>query len=170
MKSKNFRNINYNKWRKNVGDCVIRAIVGALGLDYEIACKLMKVDCKKGIGFTGDDGIDLYDLEKTFKKWLGPIEELLPNEDNPLKFDGEMPLDKWVDEHRGDGKVYLVYVNDWKDGGHIVYVNCKNANSYFVDTWDSGNIPVNAWCEVKTRLPKTSKYHWKYDKDKKCFI
>lgn len=89
MKSKNFRNINYNKWRKNVGDCVIRAIVGALGLDYEIACKLMKVDCKKEIGFTGDDGIDLYDLEKTFKKWLGPIEELLPNEDNPLKFDGE---------------------------------------------------------------------------------
>ena len=169
-KSKNLKLFNFNKWGKNIGDCLVRAVVGAFGLDYEVACKLLKVDCRKGVGFTGDDGIDLYELEETLGKWIGPIEELLPNEDNPFKFDGELPLDEWVEAHRNDGKIYLVYVNDWKDGGHIVYVNCKKSCNYFVDTFDSGNIPVNAWCEVKQRLSKDSKYHWKFDEKLKRFI
>jgi hypothetical protein len=170
LKSKNFRKINYNKWGKNIGDCLVRAVVGAFGLDYEVACKLLHVDCKKGVGFDGDDGIDLYQMERYLGKWMSPIKELLPSEDDPFKFEGELPLDKWVDEHKKDDKIYLVYVTDWKDGGHIVYVNCKKNCGYFVDTFDSGNIPVNAWCEVEQRVPKDSKYHWKYDKKTKRFI
>lgn len=32
-------NANFNPWKAHIGDCAIRAIAAATGLDYRIVCK-----------------------------------------------------------------------------------------------------------------------------------
>jgi len=52
-------NFNYNPWKAHVGDCAIRAVVAATGLDYREVCKRLHVSYARGKGLRRDTGIDL---------------------------------------------------------------------------------------------------------------
>ena len=38
MENSKFIKFNYNPWKARTGDCAIRAIVAATGLDYRVVC------------------------------------------------------------------------------------------------------------------------------------
>lgn len=173
---KYWKNINYNKWRKDMPDCAIRSIVAAIGIDYEAACKVLKVKYIKGRGYNDEYGIDIDLLHDAFKKFLGDIEENEGFEDDPLKsFLSATPLEDWLSKMAKEGKTgtYLVYLDDNKvaDGGHIVCCRIKSASdAYFIDTFDVSKMPVQCWIKVEKVLPASSKYHYKYDKATKQFL
>ena len=59
-----------------------------------------------------------------------------------------------------------------KRGGHIVFANCKRGakRQGFIDTWDSGDMYVDAYMRVAKKESKDSPLHWKYDYDQHKFI
>ena len=81
-------------------------------------------------------------------------------------------LNDWLEAHKKDNAKYLVYLDDDKamDGGHIVCAYCYPDKLYFIDTFDCGEMFVQAWTKVKKVIPKDSDQHWKYDKQLKKFI
>lgn len=171
---KHFKKFNANKWGKLHGDCAIRALVLGIGIDYEVACKMLKVNCVQGEGYVAEDGnegtgIDLDLLQSTFSKLLGEVEDnLLANPDiDPIEaFKMAKPLDQWLEDKdfKEPGR-YLVYLDDnkEKDGGHIVFADCRSTPVYY-DVSDCGDMNVQAWIKVTHVLKKDSKYHYKYDK------
>lgn len=177
---KHLKKFNANKWGKLHGDCTIRALVLGIGIDYEMACKMLKVRCVPNEGYVAEDGnegtgIDLDLIQETFSKFLGEIEDnLLANPDiDPMKaMLNAKPLDKWLDDkdYKNPG-LYLLYLDDNKehDGGHIVFADCRAEPKYF-DISDCGDMGVQAWIKIEKRLSKGSKYHYKYDIKNHKFI
>ena len=66
---------NANPWGARVGDCVIRALVLGIGIDYKEACKTLGVSFKNGRGLIRDTGIDLYDVKDKFKDYFDVVQD-----------------------------------------------------------------------------------------------
>lgn len=192
---------NFNPWKANVGDCAIRAIVAATGLDYRAVCKQLGVSYKKGRGLIRDTGIDLQEIEIVFSDYFDIIEdfydnnEFVPDEMRGSKEDLELAkfdllndidavsrttLNEFIEMYRGNG-TFLVSldrnpeaknVSARREGGHIVCVKCnpRLKKQGFIDTWDSGEMLVDAYMRVAKTEPKDSPLHWKYDREKHQFI
>ena len=103
---KHFKKFNANKWGKLHGDCAIRALVLGIGIDYEAACKVLKVRCVPGEGYVAEDGnegagIDLDLIQEKFSKFLGEIQDnLLANPDvDPVQaMLNAKHLDAWLED------------------------------------------------------------------------
>jgi len=154
-------------------DCQIRAICAGIGYDYEAACEKLNVSCVKGSGFSDEKGIDLYDVHDTFKKFLGPMQDMTDLFDDPVQalLNG-ISLNDWLEQHATDNKTYLIHLDDNKemDGGHIICAKCYGSKTFFVDTFDCGEMFVQAFCQIERVLKKDSRFHWKYDEKTKKFI
>ena len=175
FKTRYWLDFNFNKWGKDMPDCAIRSLAAGTGLDYEVICKKLSVQCIKGKGFADTYGIDLDLLVDKFKGWLGPIEDNLDNFDDPVQaLVAGQPLYEWLDlsEEQNRKGTYLVYLDDNKmrDGGHIVCCSCNGKNPCFIDTDDVGKMFVQCWCKVLKQAKKDSPQHWKYDKSRNCFL
>ena len=58
-----------------------------------------------------------------------------------------------------------------RTGGHIVCVlDRKNRKHGFIDTWDSGEMLVDAYMRLKKLEPTDSPKHWRYDYKNEKFI
>ena len=173
MKSKYWKNVNYNKWKQIMPDCQVRALCADIGVDYELACKALGVKCVPGKGFNDTYGVDLDVILVKFKKFFGPLTDMLDLVDDPVQaLTNGITLNDWLEAHKKDNAKYLVYLDDDKamDGGHIVCAYCYPDKLYFIDTFDCGEMFVQAWTKVKKVIPKDSDQHWKYDKQLKKFI
>lgn len=196
--TKNFRwiNFNFNPWQKrDIGDCAIRAIVAATGLNYKEVCKKLGVSYIIGKGLRRDTGINLDVIEDKFADYFGVVEDYYQNFDfvpdeykdsiendelqafelnNGIDSVSGNTLNDFCDQYAGLG-VFLVSLHGGKghkDDDHIVCAKLnKNAKKQgFIDTWDSGDMMVDAFMEVIKTEPKDSPLHWKFDYDKKKFI
>lgn len=144
---------NFNPWKAHIGDCAIRAISAATGLDYREVCKKLGVSYKNGHGLIRDTGIDLNDIYKVFGDYFDIVEDyydnyaFTPDEFKGSKEDEEMrrfdelhgidavsktTLNDFCDEFAGQGKFLVGLVGNPeakipqyrnKNAGHIVYVN-----------------------------------------------
>lgn len=200
MERSNFIKFNYNPWKVRTGDCAIRAIVGATGLDYRIVCKRLGVSWKNGKGLIRDTGIDLEKVKQTFGSYFDIIEDFTENlnfvpdefKDSPENdmmndFDIEngidgvssgMTLNEFVNDYQNQGSFIVSCEGNpnakspaCRKGGHLVYVRClPNYKQGFIDIWDSGEMLVDAYMRVIKREPMSSPLHWKYDKEKHEFI
>ena len=70
---------NYNPYGKRIGDCAIRAIVAATGLDYREVCKRLGVAFTKGKGLRRDTGIELEDIKQKFSDYFDIVEDYCDN-------------------------------------------------------------------------------------------
>jgi hypothetical protein len=66
---------NYNPWKVSTGDCAIRAIVAATGLDYRVVCKKLGVSWKNGKGLIRDSGINLDLIKNKFNNYFDIVED-----------------------------------------------------------------------------------------------
>ena len=100
--------------------------------------------------------------------------------DNGIDLVSGDTLNDFCDYFNNQGTFLVSLVNNPKSpnpavsrpGGHIVCAKLsRNAKRKgFVDTWDSGDMLVDAYMRVVKTEPKDSPLHWKYDYDKKQFI
>lgn len=190
---------NYNPWHKNIGDCVIRSIVAATGLDYREVCRRFKVSYKNGHGLIRDTGIKLDDIEEVFGEYFDIVEDFYKNNEfvpdefkdswenhdmevfeiaNGLDSPSGITLNDFIDMFKNQG-IFLVSlvrnpaVNNIPFGikdGHIVCAKCKGKNQGFIDTWDSGDLLVDQYMRVIKKEPIDSPLHWKYDYEQRKFI
>lgn len=144
---------NYNPWKARTGDCAIRAIVAATGLDYREVCRRLGVSWKNGKGLIRDTGIDLEDVKRVFNEYFDIIEDYSENfnfvpdefkdsyEDDEMRmFDLQNGIDldssgitlhEFVEEFKNQGSFIVSCVGNpnakdpkCRNGGHLVYVNC----------------------------------------------
>ena len=200
MTNPKFIKFNYNPWKARTGDCAIRAIVGATGLDYRVVCKRLGVAWQNGKGLIRDTGIDLEQVKIAFKSYFDIIEDFTENlnfvpdefKDSPENammddFDLEngidgvssgMTLNEFVTDYQNQGSFIVSCEGNpnaispvCRKGGHLIYVRCIPGHKQgFIDTWDSGEMLVDAYMRVVKREPISSPSHWKYDKQNKKFI
>lgn len=174
-----FKKFNANKWKKLHGDCAIRSLVLGIGIDYEVACKILGVRCLPGEGYVAEDGnegtgVDLYLIQEKFSQFLDEVQDTLLDDPDVDPIDAmlnALPLDEWLKQKKyGKPGLYLLFLDDNQenDGGHIVFANCLKSPMYY-DISDCGDMPVQAWIRIKKRLPETSKYHFKFNKETKSF-
>ena len=193
---------NFNPWKQHIGDCAIRAISGATGLDYREVCRRLNVSYKNGKGLIRDTGIDLDDIKDRFNEYFDVVEDFndnyafVPDEfkDSPediemRKFDAmygidevsTMTLNDFCDEFAGQGRFLVGLVGNPeaknpklrnKNDGHIVYANLSKSNSKqgFIDTFDCGDMLVDAYMRVAKREPANSPYHLKFDVNTQKFV
>ena len=193
-------NFNFNPWKKNISDCAIRAVVAATGLDYRAVCKRFGVSYVKGKGLRRDTGIDLDDIEEKFAEYFDIIEDYYdnfafvpdefkdsPENDELQRFELQNDIDSvsgntlndFCDQYAGQGTFLVSLEGNPKSanvvarkGGHIVCVKLNNnaKRQGFIDTWDSGDMRVDAYMRVVKTEPKDSPLHWKYDNEQHKFI
>ena len=193
-------NFNFNPWNKNISDCAIRAVVAATGLDYRAVCKRFGVSYVKGKGLRRDTGIDLDAIKETFSEYFDIVEDyydnmaFVPDEFKNSKEDMLMQtfdlqngidlasgdtLNDFCDQYSGQGTFLVSLEGNPKSkdvfarkGGHIVCAKLgKNAKKQgFIDTWNSGEMHVDAYMRVVKTEPKNSPLHWKYDNEQHKFI
>ena len=194
-KSRYWINFNFNPFKQNIGDCVIRAVSGATGLSYKEVCKRFGVSWKTGCGLIRANGLPLDKIEQTFDEYFDVVEdyydnfEFIPDEmkNDPSLDDDIAVSDNWASGltlndfcqlYSGQG-LFLVSLHpnpkaenpDARDMHHIVFANLsKRGKPRFFDTWDSGEMFVDAYMRVKKREPKDSPLHWKYDYENHRFI
>lgn len=184
----NFKNINYNKWDKNIGDCAIRAICAGIEMDYEKVCKRLGVKYKRGWGLIRDTGIKLDNIKEKFDEYFDKVQDYNEVYDfkDDISKDEYMNLDLWDNEDddqfsSGDtledfllmynGGEYLIGLvgnknaksNECKKGGHIVYGNSLSV-PYFVDTWDCREMLVDCYMRIDKKVPENSIEHYKKGK------
>lgn len=189
---KKIKKFNANPWGAKTGDCVIRALVLGIGIDYVQACKKLGVSYKKGHGLIRDSGISLDDVKSKFAEYFDIVQdyaddlEFVPDEFKDSKEDDDIralelelglddsrygiTLSDFIDMYKDSG-CYLVGLStpDNKDG-HIVFVNCNHGKNFAVDTFDSLKFIVDSFMRVKKTVPKDSPLHFKLDPVTKKFI
>lgn len=199
MAKSNWINFNFNPWNAAVGDCSIRAVSAGTGLDYREVCKKLGVSYKNGKGLIRDSGIGLELIEDRFDEYFDIVEDFydnynfVPDEYAGTLYDKQLDnfdasigvgaisnttLDEFIDEFKDQG-IFLVSLEGnpkaknpvARKGGHIVCVKCiPDKKQGFIDTWDSGEMLVDAYMRVKKMEPYDSPKHWRYDHEKKKFI
>ena len=199
MKSKYWINFNFNPWGAHLNDCAVRGIVAATGLDYREVCRRLGVSYKKGRGLIRDTGINLGKVEEVFDQYFDVVEDFYDNqnfvpddmvgskEDAELQaFDlknGIVPatgvtLNEFIEMFKDQGTFIVSTTGNPKSpdkacqsGGHIICVKCNPGKKQgFIDTWDSGDMLVDAYMRVSKPEPANSPFHWKYDREKHKFI
>ena len=200
MKSQYWIKFNYNPWKANIGDCAIRSIVAATGLDYREVCKRLGVAWKYGKGLIRDTGIDLEDVKRVFGKYFDIIEDFadnyafVPDEFKDSQEDDELRtlelqygitndssgimLKEFIDQFENQGAFLVSCIgnpnatnNNAKYDGHLVYVQCIPGKRHgFIDSWDSSEMLVDAYMRVIKKEPFNSPLHWKYDRENHKFI
>ena len=88
---------NFNKWGKHIGDCAIRAIVAAIGMDYEKVCKKLGVSFKRNYGLIRDTGINLDIVKTKFNEWFDVVEDFSDNIDLSNEFPNSIDIDSFDD-------------------------------------------------------------------------
>lgn len=81
QRSQYWKNANFNPWGVHTGDCAIRAITAATGLDYRIVCRRLHATYKNGHGLLRDTGIDLHTIESAFSEYFDIVEDFYDNID-----------------------------------------------------------------------------------------
>lgn len=194
QKTHSIKIFSFNPWKKNIGDCAIRAVVAAIGMKYELVCKEFGVSWKRGYGLIRDTGIDLEDIKQTFDEYFDVVEDFneeLPQDlmDDPAFAQARfmnaalgiedncsgITLAEFLDLYRGQGTflVGLVSNPDAKsaackrpNAGHIVCAKClRGKDGYAFDTWDSSELLVDSFMRVKKKIPKDDPRHWIFDYD-----
>lgn len=153
MKNPYWIRFNFNPWKQYTGDCAIRAISNATGLDYREVCKRLKVAYKNGKGLIRDTGIDLDKIEWVFNEYFDIVEDYYDNYDfvpdefkdsdedlairkfeelNRIDAVSKTTLNDFCKEFAGQGKFLISLTGNPKskipeyrsrDAGHIVYAN-----------------------------------------------
>ena len=72
---------NYNKYKKNIGDCAVRAIVAGIGMDYDLVCRRFGMSFKRGYGLIRDTGIDLELIKQKFDEYFDIVEDFSQDEE-----------------------------------------------------------------------------------------
>lgn len=200
MKSQYWIKFNYNPWKAKIGDCAIRSIVAATGLDYREVCKRLGVAWKYGKGLIRDTGIDLEDVKRVFGKYFDIIEDFtdnyafVPDEFKDSQEDDELrtlelqygitddssgiTLKEFIDQFENQGAFLVSCIGNpnatntnARSGGHLVYVQCIPGKRHgFIDSWDSSEMLVDAYMRVIKKEPFDSPLHWKYDHENHKFI
>ena len=200
LKNPKWIKFSFNPWKAHAPDCAIRATAAATGLDYREICKRLGVSWKRGKGLIRDSGIALTNVEHVFDEYFDIIEdyydnyEFVPDEykntlyakqlDNFDKSIGvnavsKTTLNEFIDEFKNQG-IFLVSLEGNPDaqhpaarsGGHLTCVKCLRGQQKqgFIDTWDCGEMYVDAYMRVKKQEPADSPKHWKYDYAQHKFI
>lgn len=73
-KSKYFCEFNFNKYGQNINDCAIRAVVQAIGMDYDIVCKKLGCSFKRGHGLIRDSGVYMEKIQRVFDEYFDVVE------------------------------------------------------------------------------------------------
>lgn len=198
-RSKFWKNANFNPWGAHVGDCAIRGISAATGLDYRVVCKMLHVSYKNGQGLIRDTGIELNDIERVFDQYFDIVEDFYDNTEfvppemvgskeaqeleafdsiNGIEAASKTTLEEFIRDFKDQG-VFLVSLVGNPDaqnpvcrrGGHIVCVRCARGKPHcFIDTFSSHEMFVDAYMRVARMEPVASPLHWKYDFQNKKFI
>ena len=168
-----FRELNFNPFRKRLPDCAVRAVCAGLKLRYARVCRELGVPFKVGKGMDTDAGIDLEDIKRKFAPYFDVVEdakeaswENRPEEFADMPFDPEFDLDEdlgidlndFCEIYRNQG-MFLVALTNTDEVrqltgevvGHIVYCNLTPGSQYFIDTWDSSSLMVQAFMRIKKR-------------------
>lgn len=153
-RSPNLIKVNFNPWKQHIGDCAIRAVSAATGLDYRAVCNKLKVAWKNGRGLVRNGGIDLRDIEKAFDEYFDVVEdyydnyEFVPDEmkgsaedaamqayddANGITAVSQMTLDEFIGTMFAGPGTFLVSLakgtgsseKGVEDGGHIVCARCS---------------------------------------------
>lgn len=198
-KSPFWKNANFNPWGAHVGDCAIRGISAATGLDYRIVCKMLHVSYKNGQGLIRDTGIDLNDIEHAFDSYFDIVEDFYDNTEfippemvgskeaqelaafdqaNGIDAPTKTTLEEFIYEFQNQGVFLVSLVGNpnaqnpvCRKGGHIVCVRCARGKQHcFIDTFSSHEMFVDAYMRVSRMEPASSPLHWKYDFQNKKFI
>lgn len=196
-KNPNWINFNFNCYGKRINDCAIRAVVAATGLDYREVCRRFGVSYVKGKGLRRDTGIGLDVIEEKFGEYCDIVEDyydnfdFVPDEfkdskqnDDMLQFELQNGIDSisgntlndFCAQYAGQGTFLISLEKDSKTNnrpaGHIVCAKLNRGakRQGFIDTWDSGDLKVDAYMRVVKTEPKDSPLHWKYDREQHKFI
>lgn len=128
-----------------------------------------------GKGAANDAGVDLEDVKRKFAPFFDVVEdakdaswENRPEEFADVPFDPEFDLDEdfgydlndFCEMYRNQGMFLVALMNTdqvrqltGEVEGHMVYCNLTPGNQYFVDTWDSSSLKVQAFLRIKKRWP-----------------
>lgn len=90
-------------------------------------------------------------------------------------------LNEFVDEFKNKGIFVVGLVGNpnapkdfpyrSKNIGHFVCVECTPGKKQgFIDIFDCGDMLVDSYMRVKKQESFKSPYHWRYDREKRCFI
>lgn len=199
MNSPFWKNANFNPWGAHVGDCAIRGISAATGLDYRVVCKMLHVSYKNGQGLIRDTGIDLNDIEQVFSEYFDIVEDFYDNTEfvppemvgspealeldafdsaNGIEAPSKTTLEEFIYTFKNQGVFLVSLVGNpnaqrpvCRKGGHIVCVRCVQGKPHcFIDTFSSHEMFVDAYMRVARMEPTSSSLHWKYDFQNKKFI
>ena len=129
-----------------------------------------------GRGLSGEEGIDLEMIKRRLDKFFDRVEDAnemswqdRPPEFEDMEFDPAfdlepdlgLTLDEFCDAYRGTGRYLVALVHDAATiekgrnlAGHIVYADLRPGKNFFFDTWNCGNMVVEAYMKVKAALSK----------------
>ena len=89
-------------------------------------------------------------------------------------------MNEFCEQYSGQGTFLVSLEGDPKSSnpaiartaGHIVCAKLgrKARRQGFIDTWDSGDMRVDAYMRVVKTEPKDSPLHWRYDREQHKFI
>lgn len=139
---------NFNPWGKHIGDCAIRAVSAATGLDYREVCYRLGVGYKAGLGLTRKTGIGLRAVEKRFKEYFDIIEDFyenyafVPDEMKGSKEDKEIAdWDKELNLNAVSGITLNDFIQMFKNQGEFLVSLQANPNAKREDLRkDAGHI------------------------------
>lgn len=178
QKSRHFKLLNANPYKRLIPDCAIRAVTLGLAMKYSAVCKMFGKRFKPGLGLVGNEGIDLNEIKKKFDKYFDVVEdardvsyENRPKEFDDMKFDPSIDqdedfgytLEEFCDLFGGQGRFLVALTTEHKHryltgetAGHIVFCDLRDRDGHFYDTWDSGWMRVQAYMRVDKIWPMSS--------------
>lgn len=162
-KLSHFHKRNMNPWGRDINDCAIRAVSAALWMKYDAVCRMFGKKCVPGRGLSGEEGIDLKHIKHRLDGFFDRIEDASdlswdkrPEEFKDMKFDPKidtrpdlgLTLGEFCELYANTGR-FLVAV-----ARHIVYADLTPGRNWFMDTWNSSEMPVRAYMRVKGILSR----------------
>lgn len=170
--------VNLNPWGMKIGDCAVRAVSAALWMKYPAVCEFFGKKCVRGYGLAGREGIGLQDIKDSLGKFFDRIEDAneidwsaRPREFDDLRFDPAfdmspdlgLTLDEFCDVYAGTGRYLVALVHNVSPSemspernrdGHIVYADLRPGKGFFLDTWNSGIMVVQAYMRIRAILDR----------------
>ena len=175
MSSPYFKELNFNPAKKRIPDCAIRAVTAGLAMRYSTVCRIFGKTYRQGYGLVGNEGIDLNAVKKRFDRFFDVVEdaretawEMRPDEFDDMKFDPVIDqdedfgytLEEFCELYSGQGRFLVALTTDIKTreltgetAGHIVFCDLRPGKDFFVDTWDSSWMRVQAFMRIEKVWP-----------------
>lgn len=170
-----FKRLNFNPAGKTIPDCAIRAVTAALAMRYSAVCRAFGKEFRPGYGLVGNEGVDLNEVKRKFDRFFDVVEdaretcwEMRPDEFDDMKFDPVVDQDEdfgytlqeFCELYEGQGRFLVALTTEHRTrylagetAGHIVFCDLRPGKGYFVDTWDSSWMRVQAFMRVEKPWP-----------------